>query len=168
MVMRMYTPAPIVNEKDEMVDYKIFLAGSIEMGKARRWQEEIFNSVKDVKTASGRDVSFYNPYRQDWDNGIANTTSDIRFKSQVQWEWTRLIQSDLVVVNFEENTMSPISLMELGGMAVYGKDIIICCPKSFWKYGNVEFISQYYCNNIVMVHDFYSLITLIKKRISVL
>jgi hypothetical protein len=161
----MYTPSPIINEKDQMVDYKIFLAGSIEMGKARRWQEKIFNCLKHLKTISGRDVSLYNPYRQDWDNNIANTTTDIRFKSQVQWEWTRLLQSDLIVVNFEENTKSPISLLELGAMAVYGKDMIVCCPTGFWKFGNVEFISQYYCNDIVLVNDFYSLLTLLKERI---
>jgi hypothetical protein len=148
-----------------MVDYKIFLAGSIEMGKARRWQEEIFQTVKDMKTLSNRDVSLFNPYRPDWDTTIANTTKDLRFKSQVQWEWTRLIQSDLVVFNFEKDTKSPISLLELGAMATYGKQMIVCCPKDFWKYGNVEFIVQYYCNNIVMVHDFYSLITILKERI---
>ncbi len=165
-MISMHTPSPFINEKDEVVDYKIFLAGSIEMGKARRWQEEIFNSVKDINTTSGRDVSLYNPYKQDWDNSIGNTTKDPRFKSQVQWEWTRLVQSDLIVINFEESTKSPISLLELGAMATYGKEMIVCCPKGFWKYGNVEFICEYYCNNITLVHDFYSLITLMKKKIS--
>lgn len=94
---------------------------------------------------------FFNPYLKNWDNTINNTIKDERFNHQVSWEWKCLLKSDLVVFNFEPETKSPISLLELGAMATLGKKIVICCPKEFWKYGNVEFIANYY--NIPLVFD---------------
>ena len=41
---------------------KIFLAGSIEMGLAHPWQEEITDQLKDY------DVVLINPRRDIWDN----------------------------------------------------------------------------------------------------
>ena len=39
----------------------VFLAGSIEMGKAEMWQERLAAEVADM------DVVLYNPRRDDWD-----------------------------------------------------------------------------------------------------
>ena len=149
MSIKIVTP----NDSDVNSDISVFLAGSIEMGKARFWQEILVS--KFVEMYSNRyscvDLVFYNPYLKNWDNTINNTIQDERFNHQVSWEWKCLLKSDLVVFNFESETKSPISLLELGAMATLGKKIVICCPKEFWKYGNVEFISNYY--NIPLVFD---------------
>lgn len=42
--------------------FTIFLAGSIDMGKAKNWQQEIEDKLKD------EDVILFNPRRPDWDS----------------------------------------------------------------------------------------------------
>ena len=44
----------------------VFLAGSIEMGKAVDWQTQIENELKD-KLDGDTVVTLYNPRRDDWD-----------------------------------------------------------------------------------------------------
>lgn len=149
MTIKIVTP----NDEDVPIDISIFLAGSIEMGKARYWQDILVTKFVELypDRYNNLNITFYNPYLKNWDNTINNTIEDERFNYQVSWEWKCLLKSDLIVFNFEPETKSPISLLELGAMATLGKKIIICCPKEFWKYGNVEFIANYY--NITLVFD---------------
>lgn len=150
MSVKIITP----KDKDiENYDFSIFLAGSIEMGKARHWQDIVVDSFKkQYKDYSKQlDWIFFNPYLKDWDNTIGNTIKDKKFYHQVSWEWEHLLKSDLVVFNFEPETKSPISMLELGAMASLEKKIVVCCPKKFWKIGNIEFIADYY--SIPLVED---------------
>ena len=45
-------------------------------------------------------------------------------------------------MNFLSNSKSPITLLELGLFAHTGK-LFVCCPKDFYRSGNVQII----CNN---------------------
>lgn len=112
---------------------KIFLAGSIEMGAAAPWQEQLVARFVD------EDVVFLNPRRDDWDATWIQELSNPQFYQQVTWELDALEYSDYAVFYFDPNTKSPITLMELGLMASSAK-IIVCCPKGYWRKGNVDIV----------------------------
>ena len=121
---------------------KIFLAGSIEMGAAGPWQDQL------VKQFANQNVTFLNPRRDDWDSSWIQDISNLQFNQQVTWELDGLAACDYAVFYFDPNTKSPITLMELGLMAASGK-IIVCCPKGFWRKGNVDIVCDR--NNILVV-----------------
>lgn len=111
---------------------KIFLAGSIEMGKAEDWQAEIPKLFKDRQN-----LVFFNPRRDDWDSSWEQKASNPQFNYQVNWELDHLDKADLIFMYFSPETKSPISLLELGLYAESGK-MIVCCPDDFYRKGNVD------------------------------
>ncbi|HOZ53211.1 MAG TPA: nucleoside 2-deoxyribosyltransferase domain-containing protein [bacterium] len=113
----------------------IFLAGSIEMGQAEKWQDKIIEELKNYN------LTILNPRRKKWNTKESSTIKDKEFKEQVEWEFKGLSLSDTIILNFDPKSKSPISLLELGLFASH-KKIICCCPKEFWRYGNVEFICK--------------------------
>ncbi len=56
----------------------IFLAGSIEMGKAEDWQTQLTNLLTGVRV--------FNPRRDDWDPSWTQSITNPNFKEQVEWE----------------------------------------------------------------------------------
>lgn len=117
---------------------KIFLAGSIEMGtQAEKWQERLAKDLKDEK------VILFNPRRDDWDSSwVQDPTPGTQFHQQVNWEIDHIRRSDLVVFYFDPETQSPITLMELGYCIGTGKPIVICCPKEYFRCGNVTIMAR--------------------------
>lgn len=122
----------------------VFLAGSIEMGKAADWQTQLTNELSHL------DITILNPRRDDWDSSWEQTIKNEQFKTQVRWELTALEQADIVVMYFDPATKSPISLLELGLFAKTGK-LIVCCPEGFWRKGNVDIVCSEY--GITQVKD---------------
>ena len=60
----------------------VFLGGSIEMGKAGRWQDKLISHFKDDS------VTFWNPRRDDWDETWEqDPTPGTEFHGQVTWEF---------------------------------------------------------------------------------
>lgn len=114
--------------------FSIFLAGSIEMGKAVDWQTEIIRKLGET------DVAVLNPRRKDWDSTWVQSSKNPEFTKQVGWEMNGLEGSDFAAFYFDPNTLSPISLMELGLMAGLKKTILVCCPEGFWRKGNVDLL----------------------------
>jgi hypothetical protein len=114
--------------------YSIFLAGSIEMGKAELWQEKVVKELEDLP------VVLVNPRRDDWDSSWEQTKDNPKFKEQVDWELDNLNDATFIILYLDPNTMSPISLIELG--LYIGYDIFVCCPKGFWKKGNVDIVCE--------------------------
>lgn len=113
---------------------KIFLAGSIEMGKAEDWQAAIPVLFKDRN-----DLTFFNPRRDDWDSSWEQKESNPQFNYQVNWELDHLDKADIIFMYFSPETKSPISLLELGLYANLEK-MIVCCPDSFYRKGNVDIV----------------------------
>lgn len=113
---------------------KVFLAGSIEMGKAEDWQAVIPELFKDRD-----ELVFFNPRRDDWDSSWEQKESNPQFSEQVNWELNKLEDSDIIFMYFSPETKSPISLLELGLYAESGK-MIVCCPDEFWRKGNVDIV----------------------------
>jgi len=142
-------------DNDNIFIGDVFLAGSIEMGTAEPWQERLVNEFKDT------DIRFLNPRRDDWDSSWVQEASNPQFAQQVNWELDALDYSDLIVFNFDPDTKSPITIMELGLYANSGK-VIVCCPDGFWRKGNVEIVCQRH--NVTLVNSFDELVNAVKKE----
>jgi hypothetical protein len=117
----------------------VFLAGSIEMGKAEHWQRRVAEALKD------RDLLILNPRRDNWDDSWEQNMSRPEFRVQVEWELAALEYAGTVLVYFCPGTQSPITLLELGlHAATNPKKLIVCCPDGFWRKGNVDIICARY------------------------
>ena len=115
----------------------VFLAGSIEMGKAIDWQQAVCEHFAD------KEVTIFNPRRADWDATWRQSADDPRFHAQVTWELDALERCDLILMNLLPGTISPVSLLELGLFAHSGK-LHVCCPADFHRAGNVEIVCTRY------------------------
>jgi hypothetical protein len=143
-------PARAVNVKG----YKsIFLAGSIDLGKAENWQSKITDEIKDFP------IIIYNPRRDEWDDKWEQSIDNPKFKQQVDWELKHLESVDKIIMVLTKNSVAPISLLEFGLYARSGK-LVIYCPEGFWRKGNIDVVCSRY--NIPQVEKFEELITLIK------
>jgi len=111
----------------------VFLAGSIEMGKAELWQETFTERLSDLS------VTVFNPRRNDWNKEWKQDIAFPKFREQVDWEMDYLEEADVIALYFQPGTMSPISLLELGLHASSGK-VIVCCPEGYWRLGNVQVV----------------------------
>jgi len=116
----------------------IFLAGSIEMGKAEDWQAELAEKLKSYS-----DLVLFNPRRKDFDPKAKQVKDDPYFRGQVTWELKALEKADIIYMYLDPNTKSPISLLELGKYCDSGK-LIVCCPEGFYRKGNVDITCEMY------------------------
>ena len=115
----------------------VFLAGSIEMGKAENWQEKVERLLKDS------DWTVLNPRRDDWDSSWKQGIEHIQFRQQVEWELLAQEKATAILMYFDITTKSPISLLELGLFASSGKMIVVC-PEGFYRKGNVDITCKRY------------------------
>ena len=145
------SPADFSDDVAE-AEVSIFLGGSIEMGAAEQWQERV------GKALEAYDGVLLNPRRDDWDSTwVQDPTPGTKFYEQVKWELEAQESAMLLVYYFDADTKSPITLLELGLHADQGwNTTIVCCPKNFWRYGNVAIVCAEY--GIPLVHTFDELI----------
>ncbi len=115
----------------------VFLAGSIEMGKAENWQEKVERLLKDSNWTA------LNPRRDDWDSSWKQGIEHKQFREQVEWELLAQEKADVILMYFDITTKSPISLLELGLFASSGKMIVVC-PEGFYRKGNVDITCKRY------------------------
>jgi hypothetical protein len=115
----------------------VFLAGSIEMGVAEDWQSAIEQLL--IK----EDIAIINPRREGWDASWEQKISNVKFRNQVVWELDGLEKCDVVAMYFDENTKSPISILEFGLFARSGK-MIVCCPAEFYRAANIDIVCTKY------------------------
>jgi hypothetical protein len=138
----------------------VFLAGSIEQGKAENWQEKLSQELDSP------DVTIFNPRREDWDASWEQSINNPQFKGQVDWELDNLAFSDIRLFYFQPNTLSPITLMELGivaGTDDLDRETYVFCPQGFWRKGNVDIVCQRF--SIPQVHTFDELALVAKQRL---
>lgn len=115
----------------------IFLAGSIEEGKAKDWQADV------VKLMAKYSVLLLNPRRDDWDASWEQSIKNKQFKQQVTWELDGQDNADVILMYFDPETKSPISLQEQGLYADKHK-LHVVCPQGFWRKGNVDIVCERY------------------------
>lgn len=153
-----YTPPMNISERN-MTKKSVFLAGSIEMGNTENWQSELSDKLYR------HNYNVFNPRRSDWDSSWKQDFTNPYFSQQVNWELDALEKSDYIIMYFDPNNKSPISLLELGLFAHTGK-LMVICPDGFWRKGNVDIVCNRY--NIPMFKNFDQLknyILLINKKI---
>lgn len=136
----------------------IFLAGSIEMGKAIDWQSAVTNALTHLP------ITILNPRRDDWDSSWEQDIANAQFKEQVDWEMDHLNDADVIALFLQPGTMSPISLMELGMHAHEGK-LVVCCPQGYWRRGNVQIVCHRY--GIPLVESSEELIEKVTKMLEI-
>ncbi len=139
-----------------MGNHRIFLAGSIEMGKAEKWQDKV------CKALDCSEVILLNPRRDDWDSSWKQEASDPQFSQQVKWELNAQENADMILMYFDPATQSPITLLELG--LFKDKRLVVCCPEGFFRKGNVDIVCQTYGIDQVATLD--ELIDTAKKVLS--
>jgi hypothetical protein len=81
---------------------------------------------------------------------------------QIHWELDHLDSADLIVMYLDSNTISPISLLELGLYARSGK-LVVCCGKNYFRYTNIEIVCRRH--DIYLVHDLIDIIEYIKGEL---
>lgn len=126
---------------------QIFLAGSIEQGKAIDWQSEVVRHFEDQQQAA--DIVIFNPRRETWFPNIEQSSKNKIFNEQVTFELDHIEIADGVLMYLQPETLSPISLLELGLLAGlnYSQNlnkVVVCCPQGFWRRGNVEMMCERY------------------------
>jgi hypothetical protein len=134
----------------------VFLAGSIEMGRAVDWQTDVTRRLEKYQG------TLLNPRRDHWGYNWKQSVSNQKFREQLEWEFKGLQSSNYIIMYFAPGSKSPISLLELGLFSRSHK-IICCCPKKFWRRGNVEFICQKF--KIPLVDNLDELIYKLKKLV---
>jgi hypothetical protein len=141
--------------------YTIFVGGSIEMGKAVDWQFDLHQRLNAADPAI--DAVLFNPRRNDWDaTQPQDPTPGTQFEQQVTWELDHLESADLIVFNFIADTISPITLLELGMNSANSKDVIVCCPRDYFRYGNVKILCER--SGITITEDYEELCNLVIQR----
>ena len=154
MALVIHAPHALPNSSPKL---KVFLAGSIEMDRAENWQTRL------TETLQHEDIIFFNPRRDQWDASWKQSIDNPQFREQVDWEMDGLELADIIVVYFDPNTKSPITLLEVGLHAASGK-ILLCCPDGFWRKGNVEIVCDRY--NIPLYNHFSDLVEALKMKTS--
>jgi len=134
----------------------VFLAGSIDMGKAEDWQSKVTKALEDV------DCVILNPRRDDWDSSWEQAISNPEFFEQVTWELDGMDRADVVALCLTKDSKAPISLLEMGLHAADGK-LVVFCPDGFWRKGNVDIVCARH--GIPVYEDFDKFIAAVKERI---
>jgi len=118
----------------------VFLAGSIEQGKAVDWQQDVIGRLH------GGQVTILNPRRTAWDSTWSQTLDNPDFVEQVNWELDAIEQrAEIVFFYFQAGTMSPITLMELGivsKLVSVDMNAVVVCEPGFWRKGNVDVLCR--------------------------
>lgn len=148
---------PDKREKYYTDSYKIFLAGTIDNGSSVDWQREVIKKLsseaKDEKywlIAPGEDVeiTIFNPRREQWNPGAI--MEDIA--EQILWEEEKLDEADLILMVIQDDSKSPISLLELGLYGPSGRMVVFCTDK-FYRYTNVRMTCEKYLIPLVNSTD---------------
>jgi len=135
----------------------IFLAGSIEQGKAVDWQKEIVKLLEEANV----EITILNPRRDNWNAKLDQRKDNPDFREQVEWELEAQERANHILMFFDKETKSPITLLELGLFARTGR-LIVCCPEGFWRKGNVDIVCEKY--NVEQVETIEGLVlTLLHK-----
>jgi hypothetical protein len=136
--------------------YSVFLAGSIEMGKAIQWQQQMTKQLQDLP------ITICNPRRGHWDPAVTPEEKDESFRTQVKWELGALESVSVICFFFDTNTKSPVTMLELGLWAKSHK-VVVCCNKKFHRAGNVHITCRRY--GVPFVQSFEEIVPLVRKTL---
>ena len=132
MSINVYTPETGTFPKSGENRTLLFLAGTIEMGNSEDWQSEILKQLADEAGQDGLGV--FNPRR------VVAPENQLEVNRQINWELDSLDKSSIVFVYLAKNSISPISLYELGnlqGGKADNKSVIVYCDPEYTCLANV-------------------------------
>lgn len=115
----------------------VILYGSISQDADVNWRTELASALSDLP------IAILNPHRDDWDSSWVEDISFPKFKEQTEWEMDYAKVADVIAFHLGQDTLAPISLLELGMYAGSGKAVVCCHPK-FKKRGNVQMVCARY------------------------
>lgn len=134
--MGIFTPPMNIALRDRR-KATIFLAGTIDQGNSEDWQMKWSHILE-------RRYNVINPRRKNWNSELEQTIENPEFSQQVNWELNGLETSDMVLFYFLPNSKSPITLLELGLCTKSDIEILVYCPKEFYRHGNVSILCERY------------------------
>jgi len=135
----MIIQAPVKWDKN-IKKFKVFLAGSIDNGKAEDWQKELIDLLKDEK-----DIAILNPRRDKWNPNAKES----EVEKQINWEKEAMDAADIILFKFSEKSKSVITMYELGYYIHTGKCVVHCHEK-FWRATNVRVSCEQ--NSVIMLN----------------
>ena len=150
--IEIYHPPNIPTSEDrEKSEVEIFLAGSIEQGKAENWQDRLIKDIESLQLPDNlqqnhswrSSLSIYNPRRPDWNPNLPQDAMNATLNEQINWELDHLEKADIVCLYLDPQTTSPISLLELGIHIRSGK-LVVCCPPGFYRKANIDITCRKY------------------------
>lgn len=116
--------------------FKIFLAGGIT--GCPDWQKELIDLLNSNRNIGGKSIVLFNPRRE---NFPIHDPSAAEF--QVEWEYERLHEADLISFWFPKETLCPIVLYELGFWnAKQSKPLVIGCDPGYQRLQDVKIQSS--------------------------
>lgn len=133
--MNKFYVAPQVDDTEDNIGRRIFLAGTIDMGNSSDWQNTLISRLSDDRYQN-LNITIYNP-RRDKELNVDDQ------EEQIRWELNHLDKADVILVNILPDSKSPITLMEIGLYANSGK-LVVVCPKEFYRYDNVRIVCEKY------------------------
>lgn len=114
----------------------VFLAGSIDEGRAEKWQDEAITALSHLP------VTILNPRRDNWNADLRQDIDEPVFTAQVDWELDGIEAADFVLFHFSPAGPAPITLLELGKATALRKRIAVSCPEGYWRRGNVQVVCR--------------------------
>lgn len=131
-------------------DKKIFLAGSIEMGKAEDWQDDVIKLFQKKSFLKIYNMAIFNPRRKEWDSSWEQKYENPVLNQQINWELRALSWADIIYFYFAPDTISPISLLELGK---FHEKSIVFCSENYSREANVNIFCEHYKVRQVNSHE---------------
>lgn len=119
-------PSTVCRQYHDWDTPTIFLAGTIDLGNSRDWQSEVVNTLVEDNVS----CILFNPRRVVFDQS--------EIINQIEWELDAIELSEIVLFNFEPDSKSPVTFLELGMLLGAYSHVIVRCPKSFYRYDNVR------------------------------
>lgn len=116
----------------------LFLAGAIDQGLAEDWQSALFNALPSVLK-----VTCFNPRRA---YPKMETFGAPDLERQINWELTRIAQSDIVAFYIPAGARAPITLLELGLVLGTRIPCVIYCSPDFYRFQNVKQTVEFMTN----------------------
>ena len=134
----------------------LFLAGTIEMGNSPDWQSQVIKTLQDY------DISIFNPRR------VIPPEDDKSIIEQINWELDALSICKTVYMYLAADTISPISLYELGLLQGHAgnQNIIVYCDPAYTRKLNVLTTTTHpywKSHNVTVFQDFSASILELKR-----
>ncbi len=155
MATRITPPTPLPPASDPRP--KVFLAGSIDQGRAEPWQARVHEALGSV------DAWLFDPRRDAWDPTWPQDPAFAPFREQVHWELDALDRADVIAMYFAPASVAPVTLLEMGLYAASGR-LVVGCPDAYWRSGNVRLVAERY--HVPCVPTLEALVQLVVTRIA--